>query len=333
MEFRVISKKSTSFEEQTARFLANFRANQQQGQQASPNITTGTHTIAERLFQAFPVERKVPGVPPPGSGRKHGHGSAAPAAPDHGLHIPQRANPTTMFSCIGPDTYQVSNDIMLHTISDRGRNTNDFCHFGAHYAYVLVVSRVSGQHSWTLAKDSAPAWIQIAKGEVGVAEIKGSTNDSRVIDYQHSVNSRINGEDGKDFAWCATFINWVLIKAGLPASNVGTDGKKVKGQNGRGAWEFEHYGTKLSKPVFGCIATFNHKGQRHVGFIVGRVTHGKSVQYAILGGNQSNQVSVSTNSSPTQLRWPTNGGATGNPEDLREYDNRYGFLVGKGSTR
>jgi len=47
--------------------------------------------------------------------------------------------------------------------------------------------------------------------------------------------------------------------------------------------------TKLERAAYGCIVTFTRQGGGHVGFVVGRDAFGNLM---VLGGNQSNKVSI-----------------------------------------
>jgi uncharacterized protein (TIGR02594 family) len=120
-----------------------------------------------------------------------------------------------------------------------------------------------------------PAWISVAEAEIGQREIAGSRHNPRIIEY-HKVTG---GFSDDETPWCASFANWVLKKAG---------------QGGTGsarALSFLNYGTTLEKPAYGSIAVFDWGGGKgHVGFVVGK--QGGNV--LILGGNQGDQVKVSS---------------------------------------
>ncbi|GAB3998151.1 hypothetical protein GCM10028807_45070 [Spirosoma daeguense] len=216
----------------------------------------------------------------------------------------------------------INDGLAIRQISERGRNQTDFYYFGNHYRRVLVVDRKTGRHAWTVDPGTLaiPDWVRIAFQEVGVSEIVGKKHDSQVMEYHHAGYASAETDE---VPWCASFVNWVLGKAGLPLSATGIAATRSS--------SFDDYGqqTSKNKPVFGCIARFKRKGGGHVGFVVGKI--GKSL--AILGGNQSNQVSV-TAKSMNQLvacRWPTGAGGMTAPEDLREYENQFGMARNAGS--
>lgn len=122
---------------------------------------------------------------------------------------------------------------------------------------------------------AGPTWIGIAQAEVGVKEVSGSKHNPRVIEY-HSTTGKFSDDETP---WCASFVNWVMQKAGY------------QGTNSAMALSWQSWGKKLTKPAYGSIAVFSWGGGKgHVGFVVGK--SGNNIQ--VLGGNQSNQVNVSS---------------------------------------
>jgi len=120
-----------------------------------------------------------------------------------------------------------------------------------------------------------PNWIKIAEAENGVAEIVGKAHNPRVIEY----HATTGGFKDDETPWCASFVNWVMKKAGQG------------GTNSAAAMSWAKYGKKLSKPAYGAIAVFSYGGGKgHVGFVVGK----KGSNILVLGGNQGNMVKVSS---------------------------------------
>ncbi|MEM8985879.1 MAG: TIGR02594 family protein [Pseudomonadota bacterium] len=92
--------------------------------------------------------------------------------------------------------------------------------------------------------------------------------------------------------WCAAFVNWCLEMSG------------VRGNRKANAKSFESYGYKLPEPMFGCIAVVPRGGNRkHVAFFVGE----SKADFALLGGNQKDRVSISKvfSSNGATFIWPT----------------------------
>ena len=123
-----------------------------------------------------------------------------------------------------------------------------------------------------------PRWIPIAEGEVGVKEIAGDEDNPRVIEY----HATTGGFSDDETPWCSSFVNWVMIQAGYS----GTDSAQ--------AISWANWGKQLDRPAYGAIAVIRWNDPPdtagHVGFVVGQ--DGSNLQ--LLGGNQSDQVKVSS---------------------------------------
>ena len=124
-----------------------------------------------------------------------------------------------------------------------------------------------------------PNWISIAEGEIGQKEKAGAQHNPRIIEY----HATTGGFKDDETAWCSSFVNWVMKKAGQG------------GTNSAGAVSWARWGKKVEQPAYGAIAVIDWDGpgpgwKGHVGFVVGK--QGSSV--LLLGGNQSNSVNVAT---------------------------------------
>lgn len=137
--------------------------------------------------------------------------------------------------------------------------------------------------------ESDAPWMKIAESEIGVKEVPGPGNNSRILEYHKETSLRASADS---VAWCAAFANWCLHKAGF------------KGTNSAAALSFRSYGVPLDKPKYGCIVVFDHgDGHGHVTFF-DRELDGTYI--SCLGGNQSDSVRYSTyrKSSVAAYRWP-----------------------------
>jgi uncharacterized protein (TIGR02594 family) len=121
--------------------------------------------------------------------------------------------------------------------------------------------------------------LEIAYAEIGVKEIAGEDDNSRIIEYKQSTPSVINTHD--EIAWCASFVNWVLKQAGI----VGTGNPMAR--------SFMPWGFGINVPTRGCITILKRGAppSGHVGFFITRKSPGNWIQ--VLGGNQSDQVKLS----------------------------------------
>lgn len=139
--------------------------------------------------------------------------------------------------------------------------------------------------------DSEQPWIKLARNDLGVSEKPGKLHNPIIQQYYADCGESVNTPD--EVAWCAAFVGSCLKRAGYPNT-----GQLL-------ARSYLKYGKMLEEPKVGCIAIFprgNSTWQGHVGFVVG--VSSKSVK--ILGGNQSDKVSIVTYSRGRALgwRWP-----------------------------
>ena len=144
--------------------------------------------------------------------------------------------------------------------------------------------------------DSTAPWFDIARRETGTREKSGSArNNPRILEYHSSTTLPGNLARIDETAWCSSFVNWCVSRAGFD------------GTNSARARSWEKWGRKLTKPREGCIVVFSRpKGgpdAGHVGFYVGET----GTRIKVLGGNQSDRVKESNypKSRLLSYRWPT----------------------------
>jgi uncharacterized protein (TIGR02594 family) len=120
---------------------------------------------------------------------------------------------------------------------------------------------------------------------------------------------------GDDVPWCGLAVAaWVAItlpKESLPA-------------NPLGALNWRKFGIALSTPSLGAILVFTRSGGGHVGLYVGEdLTH-----YHVLGGNQSNSISIARieKARLVATRWPS---TAGNPISGKVHLNSSGAPLSK----
>ncbi len=138
---------------------------------------------------------------------------------------------------------------------------------------------------------SEPICLEIARTQLGVTEAK---NPGAVVGYHQA--TRLRAQSART-PWCASFVCWVLEKAGLPNPRTAR------------AADFAVYGVPTyAEP--GCIVVLDKAapdagGSGHCAFLVG-VDGGDLL---LLGGNQSNSVCVKRFPAerPIAYRWPTPG--------------------------
>ena len=140
-------------------------------------------------------------------------------------------------------------------------------------------------------------WMAFAIKEIGQREITGVAHNPRIIAYHASTTFRA---DADETPWCSSFVNWCLQQAG------------ITGTNSAAAMSWLNWG-KATAALSGAITViYNSKSAgssltasgNHVGFMV----QDTSTHYRLLGGNQSNQVKISSypkaSWSIKGFRWP-----------------------------
>lgn len=127
-----------------------------------------------------------------------------------------------------------------------------------------------------------PAWLKLARAEIGVKEVVGPQHNPTVLGYFRDAG--FPEIDNDETAWCAGFANAMLERSGYA------------GSKSLAARSFLTWGKEITKPYPGCIAVFSRGDPRswegHIGFFVSQ--DGDKVN--VLGGNQSNQVSIAPQS-------------------------------------
>lgn len=121
-------------------------------------------------------------------------------------------------------------------------------------------------------------WMTVARGYLGEREIKGAADNARIVDLFAKAGHAWVQDD--ETAWCAAFVGGVLAQAGL------------SGSGSLAARSYEGWGVALGSPIYGCIGVKKRAGgaawQGHVGFVVGA----NESEIILLGGNQTDAVSI-----------------------------------------
>lgn len=130
-------------------------------------------------------------------------------------------------------------------------------------------------------EQSPTPWLDRMTAILGLYEAPGSADNPLIIEMARTCGGAIARDYVHDsIAWCALTMNYCLIASGLP------------GNDSLWALDFAKYGTKLSGPAVGAIATKKrYEGGKQVGghvfLVVGKTKSGMIVGR---GGNQSDMV-------------------------------------------
>ena len=136
-------------------------------------------------------------------------------------------------------------------------------------------------------------WFEEAKHLMGTREGRGSTDNLEILDWADDLDIHYPSDD---IPWCGLFVAH-CVGATLPQESLPA--------NPLGARQWQRFGD-LTDPRVGAVMVFWRKtrqsGLGHVGFYVGE----DKTAYQILGGNQSDSVSLTWLSKDRFLaaRWP-----------------------------
>lgn len=137
-----------------------------------------------------------------------------------------------------------------------------------------------------------PKWLELARCEIGKKEVKGNGDNPDIMQYYIDAGHPEIEHD--EVSWCAAFVCSQIERSGYASP-------KTLAARGLLRW-----GKVLDKPKVGCVAVFwrnsRNGWQGHVGFYLGE--DGNNIK--LLGGNQSDQVSITTIPKSRLLgyRWP-----------------------------
>jgi len=121
-------------------------------------------------------------------------------------------------------------------------------------------------------------FLEVAEQYVGIKELYGKATNKVIKEWFNELGYP---ELDDSTAWCSLFANVVVREAGYASA----------GSLAARSWL--KWGKPLSKPVPGCIVVLkrgNSEWEGHVGFFVSET----DTKIKILGGNQNNEVNISS---------------------------------------
>jgi len=131
-------------------------------------------------------------------------------------------------------------------------------------------------HMGPSKKEDIAPWMVLALKELGVAEMFGPVHNKKIIEYHQATTLKANDDET---SWCASFANWVLENSGYESTKSAA------------ARSFLNNGKIINHPEYGAIVILKRgtkSWQGHVGF----VHSWDDKRVYVLGGNQSNKVSI-----------------------------------------
>lgn len=144
---------------------------------------------------------------------------------------------------------------------------------------------------WLRRKRDPFPWLTLARGEIGVKEMKGKKHNPQIIQYHLTTSYKATSDE---VSWCSAFVNWCLLNSGFT------------GTNNAAARSWLKWGRELKKPQHGCITILWRRSpkswQGHVGFFIDE----DHENVFLLGGNQKDSVCIRAYPKNRVLgyRWP-----------------------------
>lgn len=132
-----------------------------------------------------------------------------------------------------------------------------------------------------------PSYLKVAFSRLGMKEVPGARDNPLIVE----MFARIGRNDIRDeeTSWCACFVGWCLVEAGMPLSMLPARPERLL------ARAYLGFGRRLTEPVRGAVVIFRRgrsSWQGHVAFFL-RFVVIEGVRYVeCIGGNQSNAVTI-----------------------------------------
>lgn len=126
-------------------------------------------------------------------------------------------------------------------------------------------------------------WMKVAEEQARLWAGKDEYEITHTINYHQKVGVSLPSIAGDSNPWCASFVNYCLIKSNPKYSKSNKPGQAVSFRD-----DTNHF-IRIDTPIYGAIAVFQRAGGGHVCFVVARsdTTNGNII---VLGGNQGDRI-------------------------------------------
>jgi uncharacterized protein (TIGR02594 family) len=121
-----------------------------------------------------------------------------------------------------------------------------------------------------------PQWLTEARKHVGLRELPGAPTAPTIQRWLSSLGAWWRDDETP---WCG-----VAVAAWMQAAGVAPLPRHWMRARAWAEW-----GTRLDRPMHGCVVVFERQGGGHVGLVVGQDAQGRLL---VLGGNQGDAVNV-----------------------------------------
>lgn len=146
---------------------------------------------------------------------------------------------------------------------------------------------------------NTPYWLKVAGSYIGVREIPGPKHSNVILGWLKKLGAWWSNDENP---WCGVYLAHCMQEAGLPYPKAYYRAK---------AWADYGANLRVDRLAPGTILVFARQGGGHVGLYLGE----NDTHYIVLGGNQSNAVSVSKIRKDRLIasRWPRGIPVIGKP--------------------
>jgi uncharacterized protein (TIGR02594 family) len=147
-------------------------------------------------------------------------------------------------------------------------------------------------------------WFDIATSLIGTREIVGPKHNPTILAWAKKLGSKVLGINVVDdeTAWCGLFVAHCMSEAGIAPAPIAVRAS---------SWATWGSNLRADRLAPGAVLVFKRPGGGHVCFYVGE----DKDCYHVLGGNQSNAVTITRieKSRCVASRWPKGVPVTGAP--------------------
>jgi uncharacterized protein (TIGR02594 family) len=142
---------------------------------------------------------------------------------------------------------------------------------------------IPAKYRWLETLKGRPKNITLALALLGTQEVIGKGSNKTIIDWRDTLNQsgvKISGYTDDDIPWCGLFAAYVTFRRMQNPYEVPKDPLWAR--------NWAKYGKNTTSPSIGDILVFARGNGGHVGFYIGE----DQTAYHVIGGNQSNTVSI-----------------------------------------
>lgn len=139
------------------------------------------------------------------------------------------------------------------------------------------------QYEWLNKIGTLPKMVSLGLSLLGTKEVVGKGSNKTILAWRDLLNQngvKVEGYSDDDIPWCGLFVAFLAFLRRNIASEVV--------ESPLWARNWANYGEKSPEASLGDILVFVRNGGGHVGIYIGE----DSTAYHVLGGNQSNNVTI-----------------------------------------